>query len=112
MRILHPFNVILGALLSLALLLAQAPAALAQNTHTLPLFMSASDMARQGFARIINLLRTSIARVCDYHRHTATAQSPCYRSEISRPSPDDLKPCSAFNLGLGLRQAKFNGRPS
>ena len=54
MRILHPFNVILGALLSLALLLAQAPAALAQNTHTLPLFMSASDMARQGFARIIN----------------------------------------------------------
>ena len=32
----------------------QAPVALAQNAHTLPLFMSASDTARQGFVRIIN----------------------------------------------------------
>ena len=36
MRILHPFNVILGALLSLALLLAQAPVAFAQNTLLYP----------------------------------------------------------------------------
>ena len=41
-------------LLSWVLLLAHTPAALAQNTRTLPLFMSASDMARQGFVRIIN----------------------------------------------------------
>ena len=32
----------------------QPPAVLAQNTHTLPLFMSASDITRQGFVRIIN----------------------------------------------------------
>ena len=49
------FNVTLGSMLSLALLLAQAPAALAQNKHTLPLFVSASHQMLQGFARIINL---------------------------------------------------------
>ena len=50
------FNVTLGStVLSLALLLAQAPAALAQNKHTLPLFISASHQSLQGFARIINL---------------------------------------------------------
>ena len=48
-------NVTLGSVLSLALLLAQAPAALAQNKHTLPLFVSASHQTLQGFARIINL---------------------------------------------------------
>ena len=49
------FNVTLGTVLSLALVLAQAPAALAQNKHTLPLFVSASHSTLQGFARIINL---------------------------------------------------------
>ena len=49
------FNVTLGSMLSLALLLAQGPAALAQNKHTLPLFVSASHQTLQGFARIINL---------------------------------------------------------
>ena len=50
------FNVTLGtAVLSLALLLAQASASLAQNKHTLPLFVSASHQTLQGFARIINL---------------------------------------------------------
>ena len=47
-------NVTYGALLSWVLLSAHAPAALAQNAHTLPLFMSASDATRQGFVRIIN----------------------------------------------------------
>ena len=47
-------NVAYGALLSLVLLFAHAPPTLAQNSHTLPLFMSASDMERQGFVRIIN----------------------------------------------------------
>ena len=47
-------STVLGAWLAFAVILIQAPVALAQNTHTLPLFMSASDMARQGFARIIN----------------------------------------------------------
>ena len=45
----------LGTVLSFALLLAQAPVALAQNEHTLPLFVSASHQTLQGFARIINL---------------------------------------------------------
>ena len=49
------FNVTLGTVLSFALLLAQAPAALAQNKHTLPLFISASHPTLQGLARIINL---------------------------------------------------------
>ena len=49
------FNVTLGSVLSLALLLAQSPVALAQNKHTLPLFVSASHQTLQGFARIINL---------------------------------------------------------
>lgn len=44
----------LGPYLAFAFLLMQAPGALAQNTHTLPLFMSASDIMRQGFVRIIN----------------------------------------------------------
>ena len=48
------FNVTLGTVLSLALLLAQAPTALAQNKHTLPLFVSASHQTLQGFVRIIN----------------------------------------------------------
>ena len=47
------FNVTLGTALSLALLLAHAPAAIAQNVHTLPLFMAA-DAVQQGFVRIIN----------------------------------------------------------
>ena len=47
-------SIALGPCLAFAFLLMQAPAVLAQNTHTLPLFMSASDMARQGFVRIIN----------------------------------------------------------
>ena len=55
MRNPNRFNVTLGTVLSLALLLAQAPAALAQNKHTLPLFVSASHQTLQGFARIINL---------------------------------------------------------
>ena len=54
MRYPNPCNVTVGVLLSWVLLLAYTPAALAQNTHTLPLFMSASDIERQGFARIIN----------------------------------------------------------
>ena len=49
------FNVTLGSVLSLALLLAQASTAFAQNKHTLPLFISASHQMLQGFARIINL---------------------------------------------------------
>ena len=49
------FNVTLGTVLSFALLLAQVPAVLAQNKHTLPLFVSASHQTLQGFARIINL---------------------------------------------------------
>ena len=49
------FNIIHGVLLSLALSLVQTPAALAQNKHTLPLFVSASHQTLQGFARIINL---------------------------------------------------------
>ena len=48
-------NVTLGTVLSFTLLLAQAPVALAQNEHTLPLFVSASHQTLQGFARIINL---------------------------------------------------------
>ena len=44
----------LGLPLAVVLMLMQGPAALAENTHSLPLFMSASDMARQGFVRIIN----------------------------------------------------------
>ena len=48
-------DVIHGVLLSLALSLVQTPAALAQNKHTLPLFVSASHLTLQGFARIINL---------------------------------------------------------
>ena len=55
MRNPNPFNAALGTVLSLALLLAQAPAALAQNKHTLPLFISASHPTLQGLARIINL---------------------------------------------------------
>ena len=55
MRIPGRFNVVNGVLLSLALSLVQAPAALAQNKHTLPLFVSASHQTLQGFARIINL---------------------------------------------------------
>ena len=46
--------IIPGALLLFALLFAHPPAALAQSSHTLPLFMSASNMAQQGFVRIIN----------------------------------------------------------
>jgi hypothetical protein len=49
------FNVVHGVLLSFALSLVQPPAALAQNRHTLPLFVSASHQTLQGFARIINL---------------------------------------------------------
>ena len=55
MRIPGRFNVVNGVLLSLALSLVQAPAALAQNKHTLPLFVSASHQTLQGFARVINL---------------------------------------------------------
>ena len=47
-------NVTLGALLTSALLLAQAPAALAQNEHTLPLFVPASHATLQSFVRVIN----------------------------------------------------------
>ena len=54
MRNSSRFNVIHGVLLSLALSLVQTPAALAQNKHTLPLFVSASHQTLQGFARIIN----------------------------------------------------------
>ena len=55
MRNSGQFNVTLGTVLSLALLLAQSPVALAQNKHTLPLFVPASHQTLQGFARIINL---------------------------------------------------------
>ena len=48
------FNITLGPVLSFALLLVQAPTALAQNKHTLPLFISASHQTLQGFVRIIN----------------------------------------------------------
>ena len=48
------YSTVLGTCLAGAFLLMQAPVVLAQNTHTLPLFMSASDTERQGFARIIN----------------------------------------------------------
>ena len=54
MRYPNRFNITLGPLLSFALLLAQAPAVLAQNKHTLSLFISASHQTLQGFARIIN----------------------------------------------------------
>ena len=47
-------NATLGALLASALLLAQAPAALAQNEHTLALFVPASHATLQSFVRIIN----------------------------------------------------------
>ena len=55
MRNCGQLNVTLGTVLSLALLLVQAPMASAQNKHTLPLFVSASHQTLQGFARIINL---------------------------------------------------------
>ena len=45
---------VLGTLLTVALTLAPASSALAKQQHHLPLFMSASDPSRQGFARIIN----------------------------------------------------------
>ena len=54
MRHPHLSNTAGAALLSLAFLLAQSPAALAQNKHTLPLFMSSSHSTLQGFVRIIN----------------------------------------------------------
>ena len=54
MRYLDLSYIIPGALLLFALLFAHPPAALAQNSHTLPLFMSASNMEQQGFVRIIN----------------------------------------------------------
>ena len=54
MRYPNPFYATLVVLLSGAALLAHTSAALAQNTHTLPLFMSASDGDRQGFVRVIN----------------------------------------------------------
>ena len=44
----------LGSCLAFAFLLTQAPVVFAQNTHTLPLFMSASNATQQGFMRIIN----------------------------------------------------------
>ena len=44
----------LGKLLAVALALAPASGALAQQQYHLPLFMSASDPTRQGFARIVN----------------------------------------------------------
>ena len=44
---------ILSLLASFAVVLAQAPAALAQNKHTLPLVMAASD-AQYGYIRVIN----------------------------------------------------------
>ena len=51
----RPLSNIAGfALLLLALLLAQSEAALAQNKHTLALFMSSSHATLQGFVRIIN----------------------------------------------------------
>ena len=43
-----------GALLTFALLLAHGPVALAQNKHTLPLFVSASHTTLQSFVRVIN----------------------------------------------------------
>ena len=46
--------IIPGALLLFALLFAHPPEALAQHSHTLPLFMSASNIEQQGFVRIIN----------------------------------------------------------
>ena len=53
MRTHGRFNVTLGTVLSLALLLAHAPGALAQNKHTLPLVMAASD-TQYGYIRVIN----------------------------------------------------------
>ena len=47
-------NLTLAALFTFALLLAPGPAALAQNKHTLPLFISSSHQTLQGFVRIIN----------------------------------------------------------
>lgn len=44
-----------AGLLAFAVLFAQMPAALAQNKHVLPLFISASNETLQGFVRIINL---------------------------------------------------------
>ena len=44
-----------GGVLAFAVLFAQAPAALAQKQHVLPLFISASHQTLQGFVRIINL---------------------------------------------------------
>ena len=49
------FSVTLGALLSLSVMVVQAPTALAQNKHIIPLFISAPHQTLQGFARIINL---------------------------------------------------------
>ena len=43
-----------AVLLSFALLLFESPAALAQNKHTLPLFVSASHSTLQSFVRVIN----------------------------------------------------------
>ena len=56
MRSPDRFEVILGMALSLALVLAQPTAVLAQNKHTLPLFAAASHKFLQGFARIRTLI--------------------------------------------------------
>ena len=52
----HPnlFAATCAVLLSFALLLFESPAALAQNKHTLPLFVSASHSTLQSFVRVIN----------------------------------------------------------
>ena len=54
MRHRHLPNIAGAALLSLVFLLVQSPTAIAQNKHTLPLFMSSSHQTLQSFVRIIN----------------------------------------------------------
>ena len=53
MRSHDRFNVTLGTVLSLALVLTVAPVTFAQNVHYLPLVMS-GDAVQQGFLQVIN----------------------------------------------------------
>ena len=54
MRHRHYFAITFTALLSFAFALFATPAALGQNKHTLPLFVSASHTTLQSFVRVIN----------------------------------------------------------
>ena len=106
------FNVTLGSILSLALLLAQAPAALAQNKHTLPLFVSASHQTLQGFARIINLSERDgvVAFPCTVRERNDHGHGPCH---FPNRSPNDRSPAPPFLTGdLASRSTLTNRCPA